>query len=610
MRSATNIYEGDSEAAVETVSRQYAGLSDLLDALQAASAELAGAIKVDQVAEAALRLALELTGSAVAFIRLDHEGGGGRQVFSRGAGASAGPSQDLIDRFVAAATTPGGAPNHAQTSWAGPDLEAGAVRSFWSQPLKAGDRLMGVIGVARESGYTALQRSTLSLLSNQIAAAFEIARQRERRQERVDALVNLRAELNRSEEQRLVNDERARSAERVERAHELAVAVLLAVSAHVGPGQDLPEFYRKLSATVAELVGAGKVLFWQLVGDGMLSAIPGGYGIDDAFIARLYPTPCLPARDDLVARVVFRDYIFRASRTDESQEFAYVLDALGVQNAISAPWRAGDTRLGMVAAYDSKRAEGFTREDGWVIQKAGLAAGLVWQLKHAEADLVKTVDRLQKVDAARQLLLKNVSTAVDKASKRIAGQLHDDALQKLTAAELQLQRLQGAGNPNVGILDEVHVLLAQTEDALRRLLFEVRPPTLDLPGGFEEAIRDRIAILRSLTGAEVEVDVELPDKLVYEFNSIVFRQVAEAITNIEKHAAATRVQLSVRFVDGAVHGLVVDNGRGFVVEQRDHLPGHIGLLALNERSLMVGGWTTVVSEPGLGTRVEFWMPIG
>jgi signal transduction histidine kinase len=328
--------------------------------------------------------------------------------------------------------------------------------------------------------------------------------------------------------------------------------------------------------------------------------------VDEVFLARLYPAPCSPDNDDLTSNIVFRDQSFRASRGDES--YAYVLDALGVSDAISVAWRAGQQRLGLVAAYDSSTPEGFSREDTWVLQKVGLAAGLVWQLKHAESDLKKTVDRLQKVDDARQLLLKNVSTSVDKTRRRIASELHDDALQKLTAAELRLQALVDRDGTNAERLSEIQPLLAQTEDALRRLLFEVRPPALEIPGGFEETIRDRVAMLRSLTGIEAELDLHLPDELPYEFKSMVFRQVAEALTNVEKHAAATSVKVCVKSMDGAVHGLVLDNGRGFVVSERDHLPGHLGLLALNERALLAGGWAKVESEPGLGTKVEFWMP--
>src|SRR5207253_5099862 len=98
--------------------------------------------------------------------------------------------------------------------------------------------------------------------------------------------------------------------------------------------------------------------------------------------------------------------------------------------------------------------EGFSHEDTWVLQKAGLAAGLVWQLKYAEQDLKRTAERLEKVDAARQMLLKHVSTAVDRARKRFAGDLHDYALQKLTAVELQLQRLREPNGDSAALLSE------------------------------------------------------------------------------------------------------------------------------------------------------------
>jgi signal transduction histidine kinase len=322
-------------------------------------------------------------------------------------------------------------------------------------------------------------------------------------------------------------------------------------------------------------------------------------------MSRLYPAPCDPDRDDLTSRVVFKDFTYRASRADADPFSIKVLDTLGVSTAISVPWRAGDQRLGLVSAYDSRHPEGFSREDTWVLHKAGLAAGLVWQLRQADADLKKTVERLEKVDSARQLLLKNASNAADKIRRRFADELHDDALQKLTAAELQLQRVTPS---HLGPLDDALGLLRQAEDALRKLLFEMRPPALEVPGGFEETIRDRLMLLRSLTGIEADIELDLPDNVSYELKSLVFRQVAEAVTNVEKHAAATHVEVIVKSADGGIHGCVVDDGRGFLVAERDHLPGHLGLLSLNERALLAGGWCTISSEPGKGTRVEFWIP--
>jgi signal transduction histidine kinase len=592
---------------LETVGSE-AGRVDPLDAFQAAAEQLGSLKTVPEVADSALRLALELTRSTSAYLAVVDETGVTKRIYSRASNPIEGVTDTDIERVFAGVPADG---RVGAGEWMGSDglRTSPALRSTSAQPLEAGGESLGMIGIANPAGYTAVQLQTFGLLAHQVASALAIARLNERRQEMVDTLVNLRADLDRSERQRLVNEERARSAERVEHAHEAAVDALLAVSRHARTHHGLTDFYRRLTRSIAELVAARKVVFWQRNDESMLVPIPGGYGVDGEFLARLRPVPCAPDRDDLDSRVVFHDLMFRASRKDDSGDFLYVLDALGVDDAIAVPWRAGDHRLGLVAAYDSRRAEGFSREDAWVLQKAGLAAGLVWQLKYADVDLKKTVERLEKVDAARQLLLRNVSTAVDKARKRFAGDLHDDALQKLTAAELHLQRLRDPNGDSSPVLEEAQALLAQTEEALRRLLSEARPPELEMPGGFVAAIRDRGRMLKAMSGIEVDVEVDLPEDLPIELRSMLYRQVTEAMTNVEKHAAATHVSVSLRVENGGVRGIVRDNGRGFVVAEREHLPGHLGLLALTERALLAGGWNRTTSEPGLGTTIEFWMPL-
>jgi signal transduction histidine kinase len=575
---------------VETADPVDGRKKDALERVQAACLELARLKDADELANGAVRLALSLTRSSVAFIGLTGDAGGYDRVYSRSATGALDLPRQEAESLIASAT-----------STSNPSVAA--------ELLEAGGEALGTIGVSRPQSYSNAERQAFALFAHQVASSLQIARLRHRRQEMVDTLVNLRADLQRTEKERLVVAERAESATRVERAHELSVQALLAVSLHARSGHNLSEFYRGLTESVARLVGASKVLFWEVDQEHMLSPIAGAYGVDDEMMRRFYPTEVRHSGDDTASRVVYQDLIFRADASDGLAESARVLNFLGVSSAISVPWRAGDQRLGLVAAYDSTRAQGFSREDAWVLQKAALAAGLVWQLKLAESDLKETVDRLRTVDAARQMLLKTVSTAVDNERKRFANQLHDDALQKLTAAELQLQRLTESDRPNHPAFTQAQGLLGETEDALRRLLFEVRPPSLESPGGLEESIRDRLAIFRSLTGVEAEVQLELPSGLSYEFKSMVFRQLAEAITNIEKHAGATRVQVSLAGSSGAVHGVVIDNGRGFIVAERNNLPGHMGLLALRERALMAGGWYKIESQPGVGTHIEFWMPI-
>src|SRR5205823_1040761 len=431
---------------------------------QSAATELSKHKSVGDLAETALTLIADLTNSSVAFLALTDDDGGGKRVFSIADNATRVLPQDEIERILATAAAFAGPISSA--TWSGvTDSSAPAIRSTCAQSLQVAGRSFGMIGVASPAGYGAVQQRTFAIFATQVAAAIAVAQLGERRQEMVDTLVNLRADLDRSERQRLINEERAKSAERVEHAHEASVDALLAVSRHARTGHGLADFYRRLTRSIAELVLARKVLFWQVNDEHVLNPIAGAYGIDDGFLAGLRPVPCSPDRDDLGSRVVYHDLMFRAGRSMETGDFGFVLDRLKVDTAISVPWRAGDQRLGLLAAYDSRRPGGFSREDAWVLQKAGLAAGLVWQLKYADTDLKKTVERLQKVDAARQMLLKNVSTAVDKARRRFAGDLHDDALQKLTAAELQLQRLHDPNGDNNALIAEAQDLLTQTEEA-------------------------------------------------------------------------------------------------------------------------------------------------
>lgn len=529
-------------------------VEDVLERLYFVTSELGRFADSPDLAEKAAGLALDLTRSSRAIVALGRPGEYERML-SRTAGAYPPVGEKDAAKLVASA-------------------RAGA-RTAIAADLRAGGHVIGTLVVARTSEYSEAERQALSIFASTVAAT-------------LDSAGSLRI------------------AERVEHAHGQAVQVLTAVSSHAAAGQSLNDFYGRLATTVGELVGAGKVLFWRLGEDSMLAPIAGGFGIDSAFVSTLRITRCEPDGEDLGSQVVYHDMIFLAN-ADEPAEFRYVLEALGVSNAIAVPWRAGEERLGIVGAYDSARPGGFSREDTWVLQKAGLAAGLVTLLWHAQDDLRKSVERLTKVDSARQMLLKNMTTVVEKERKRFVSELHDDALQKLTAAELQVARF-AQGKIDQPSVDRLKALLEETESALRRLVFEVRPPALESPDGLAQSITDRVAMLAA-SGIAHELAVDLSVELSHDLKSTVFRQVAEAIGNVERHSKATQVKVSLTADDGGVLGVVEDNGQGFVVAERSNLPGHLGLLALRERALMAGGRYKIESRPGAGTRIEFWLPL-
>ena len=282
------------------------------------------------------------------------------------------------------------------------------------------------------------------------------------------------------------------------------------------------------------------------------------------------------------------------------------------QRALAAELRAGGQLIGMLAVG---RTTEFTDADnqafdifaGAVATALDIAA-MRQRQREFESAMRTTVERLTSVDAARQLLLKNMTVMVDRERKRFVSELHDDALQKLTAVEMNLARLVPGAPLDPAALESLAEMLQQTETALRRLVFQVHPPALDSPGGLEQSIRDRLGIL-SASKIHHELEFDLPPDLPFEMKSLLFRQVAEAIANVERHSGATVVRVSLTRLDDGILGVIDDDGRGFEVAERSNLPGHLGLQALKERALMAGGRYTIESRPGAGTRVEFWVPI-
>ena len=120
---------------------------------------------------------------------------------------------DEIERIFSDASRYAG--SISNVGWSGTvDIGTPAIRSTCAQNLEAAGKVVGMIGVASRSGYSAIQRRTFAIFAHQVGSAIGLALQYERRQEMVDAMVNLRADLDRSEKQRLINHERARSVAR------------------------------------------------------------------------------------------------------------------------------------------------------------------------------------------------------------------------------------------------------------------------------------------------------------------------------------------------------------------------------------------------------------
>lgn len=401
-----------------------------------------------------------------------------------------------------------------------------------------------------------------------------------------------------------------RTAARLENAQQAAFVALRAVSSYSDKGGDLSEFFSGLGETLAGLVKARRVAFWHLGPRRTLSVQPKPYGFPARSPIHAMRIRASLDQNSIAERAVFEDELELVGGTVPELDALWSACGLdGLRNSIAVSWRAGDRRLGTLVAYDSRR--GFTPDDAWVLRVAAMATGMMWQYREAEQKLDKTAERLEQAATARRQLLGNIAAGGDEARRRFASALHDDSLQLLTAAELQLERIQADSDPNkqAAHLEQLKGTLKQVEDSLRRLLLNVSPQAIEVPLGLDEAIRTRLESLRSRAGIETDIDLRLPSHLSAAIEAVIFKNVSEALTNVEKHALATRIQVSAYPADGGIRIIVSDDGKGFVVAESMYVPGHLGLTAMRERAQLAGGRCRIESEPGAGARVEFWVPV-
>ena len=205
-------------------------------------------------------------------------------------------------------------------------------------------------------------------------------------------------------------------------------------------------------------------------------------------------------------------------------------------------------------------------------------------------------------------LASKLSTARDDERARLARELHDETAQLATGLRLELALLRrGATDDWVdSSLGRVESLLDDLVGSHRRLIGALRPvelDTLDLDG----AIRGELVELERRTGARTSCKVDNCDELSSDMSAAAFRAVQEALTNVTRHAEATRVDVEVRADASSVRVVVLDDGRGFSPEASRGTS--YGLRGMRERALAFGGELRVKSAPGEGTRVEWVVPL-
>lgn len=212
------------------------------------------------------------------------------------------------------------------------------------------------------------------------------------------------------------------------------------------------------------------------------------------------------------------------------------------------------------------------------------------ETRRSRARLAELTDHIQQVK--------------EQERARIAREIHDDLGGNLTAIKMALAMLAARLPDDPALRDKADYLddlVDRTIEAVHRISLDLRPGTLDLGlvAALEWQAREfekQMGIACVFRSADKEIDLD-PDQA-----AALFRIVQEALTNIAKHAGATRVTLSLRRLRQHLTLSICDNGRGITPADRLK-PQSFGLRGMSERARALGGTLALSQAPGGGTMV-------
>src|SRR5581483_5944871 len=249
-----------------------------------------------------------------------------------------------------------------------------------------------------------------------------------------------------------------------------------------------------------------------------------------------------------------------------------------------------------------------------------LAVAMRQALLHEEVErrareLERTIEALREAEEQRRGLLSRLLRAQEEERRRVAGEIHDDPLQKMTAMAMRLDMMRRSltDPEQLAALNGVIEITHTTIDRLRHLLFALHPSVLE-ESGLAAAVRVLLDDLQREVGTVGTLRNDLRAEPPDHARTIAYRIVQEAITNVRKHARARTAEVALAERDGGLEVVIADDGRGFdprsiaAPEQQGAEP-HIGLASMRERAETAGGTLTIRTEPGRGTTVELWLPV-
>ena len=229
----------------------------------------------------------------------------------------------------------------------------------------------------------------------------------------------------------------------------------------------------------------------------------------------------------------------------------------------------------------------------------------ITDLKRAKTEVEQSRERLRNLSA-------HLESAREKERTRIARDLHDELGQLLTALNTDLVLLMNSVPPGQADLmkkaEDSLNLVEMTMQTVKRIYMDLRPGMLDHLG-LAVAIDWLAKDFQKRTGIRCSVSIVPGElRLDADLSFSIYRIVQETLTNISRHAEASRVTISLKQDPDRVELVVRDNGKGITQEQLAK-PNSYGLLGIRERAYHWGGEALITGRKGQGTTVKVSIPL-
>ena len=241
-----------------------------------------------------------------------------------------------------------------------------------------------------------------------------------------------------------------------------------------------------------------------------------------------------------------------------------------------------------------------------LFNKSAVLTREIAERKQAEAQLRLSEERLRALTARLQSVREEERT-------RISREIHDELGQALTGLKMDLtwvaNRIKGEQKQFGPKLKSMFELIDDTIQAVRRIASGLRPEILDEAEGLVTAIGWQARFFQKRTGIRCKIDLPSDALTVdQERSTATFRIFQEILTNVARHAQATRLDVSMKLDTDRLLLEVQDNGIG-IPDSAVRGQKSLGLLGMHERATLLGGKIDISGAPGKGTKVMVSIPL-